>query len=126
MLLSNAESTLCHRRYDLTHPALIFGGLLLTATAICGTLQVPATPVVPVEEVLVLNDEGVVIPDGVDPFVMSCDVKKRTLGSGTYQPVAAGTDQADCPTTQQAESTQTGETGSTESGSTSSASSSLH
>jgi hypothetical protein len=124
MLLGNAESTLCHRRFDLSNPALIFGGLLITATAICGTLQVPATPVIPVEEVVVLNDENVIAPEGIDPFAVSCDVKNNSNGSGTMQMVSA-TSPANCHPASSPNSARAEDQSASESGS-SSASDSLH
>jgi hypothetical protein len=63
-------------RFDLSKPALVFGGLFIAVSAIYGSMGglggTPGTQNI-LDEVRILNAENVVGPVGIDPLAMNCD-----------------------------------------------------
>lgn len=61
---------------DLTRPALIFAGLWLTATVVCGAMEASPSGVVrilPEDEVKAARAENVIGPDEHDLLAVECD-----------------------------------------------------
>jgi hypothetical protein len=71
--MGHTDLMLPHHRLDLSKSVVIFGGLLLTASAICSTLDMAGPVPAVAEEVQVLGDEGSILPADLDPHAYSCD-----------------------------------------------------
>lgn len=59
-------------RTDLSSSILIFGGLLLTAIAICGALDATPSTRSTIEEVRVMVDQAVIDPKSIDLQAVEC------------------------------------------------------
>lgn len=69
------------RRFDLSTPVLVFGGLLITATAV-RALDMSASTGVYVEEVKVAADQYTVSPKRLlDPVALSCESRQKVSAS---------------------------------------------
>ena len=69
--MTGISETSLPSRCDLTAPAMVFGGLFISAIAICSTLDA-ASPTISAEP-QVVTDEHVVGPQGSDPHASTCD-----------------------------------------------------
>ena len=62
------------RRMDLTRTALVFGGLLLTATVLCSAMEASGvSQILDADEVKVLRNENVIGPEEQNPVALNCD-----------------------------------------------------
>jgi len=76
-MIGPAHTSMSCRRFDLSTPVLVFGGLLITATAV-RALDMSASTGVYVEEVKVIADQYTVSPKQLlDPVALSCESRQR-------------------------------------------------
>lgn len=75
--MASVESDLQCRRFDLSTPACVFGGLLIASTALC-TLEASSGTGILVEEVQVAVDESPNLsPSDVDIVGSDCEPKSQ-------------------------------------------------
>jgi hypothetical protein len=68
------------RRFDLSGAVLIFGGVLLLATVVCGAMEVASSPrLMPEDQFKVLRYENAIGPNEQDLVAMDCGNEKDTF-----------------------------------------------
>jgi hypothetical protein len=78
--MGQVDMSLHSHRFDLTKPMVVFGGLLLTASAICSTLDTTASVPVIGEDVQVVAGEESFSLGEANPFAYECDRSQETQG----------------------------------------------